>query len=129
MVCRTGAKTRGILNRSRRTLIIWEVSKRKKGVLESACFLHRSCCFLTFLVGILFLEHDLQGFRVHFVACSIRWFVWEVSNRKKGVWKSACFFTSFLVFLTYLVGILFLEPDLRGFRDYFVAFSIRWFVW
>jgi hypothetical protein len=30
--------------------------------------------------------------------------------------KSACFFTSFLFFLTFLIGIVFLEPDLHGFR-------------
>jgi hypothetical protein len=51
-----------------------------------------------------------------FVTFSIRWFVWEVSKREKGVLKSACFFTSFLVFLTFLIGILFLEPDLHGFH-------------
>ena len=40
-------------------------------------FLHRSCCFQSFLVGILCSESDLQGFRVYFfVAFSIRWFVW-----------------------------------------------------
>ena len=30
--------------------------------------------------------------------------------------KSACFFASFLFFLTFLIGIVFLEPDLHGFR-------------
>ncbi len=42
--------------------------------------------------------------------------------------KVQVFFTSFLIFLTFLVGILFLEPDSLGVRVYFVAFSIRWFV-
>ncbi len=31
--------------------------------------------FSNILVGILFVEPDLQGVRVHFVAFSIRWFV------------------------------------------------------
>ena len=80
--------------------------------------------FLTFLVGILFLEPDLQGFRVYFVVFSIRWFVWKVSKREKGVLKSACFFTSFLVFIRFLIGILFLEPDLHGFRFFYVFDSM-----
>ena len=44
--------------------------------------------------------------------------------RGKNVLKSACCFTSFLFFLSFLLGILFLEPDLHGIPVYFVAFSM-----
>jgi len=47
--------------------------------------------------------------------------------RKKGVLKSACFFTLILFFMTFLVGTLFLELYLQEVRLYFVAFLIRWF--
>jgi len=39
--------------------------------------------FITFLVGNLFLEPDLQELRLYFVAFSIRWFVWEFLYEKK----------------------------------------------
>ena len=68
----------------------------------------------------------MQGFRVYFVAFSIRWFVWQVSNRK-NVFKSVVFYIV-LDFSNIIVGILFVEPDLQGVRVHFVAFSIRWFV-
>ena len=67
-----------------------DVSTRKKGVLKSACFL-TSFLKLYNLVGNLFLEPDLQEVRLYFVACSIRWFVWELFYGEKGVLESACF--------------------------------------
>ncbi len=47
--------------------------------------------------------------------------------RGKMCFGKCMFFTSFLFFITFLVGTLFLEPDFHGLR--FFAFSIRWFVW
>jgi hypothetical protein len=44
--------------------------------------------------------------------------------RGKMVLKSECVFTSFLLFITFLVGTLFLEPDFHGFRFFCVFDSM-----
>ena len=47
----------------------------------------------------------------------------------KRCFENCMFFSSFLFVITFQVGNLFMEPDLREFRVYVVALSFRWFVW
>ena len=128
LVCRIGAKTRGILNRSRRTLIIWEVSKRKKVFWKVHVFLPRSC-FPNISDRNLISGAWFAGISCLFCCVFDSMVCLAGFQEEKGVLKSTCLFYLVLVFITFIIGNLFLEPDLREFRVYVVACSFRWFVW